>query len=125
MPFLSWQQKLEQCPGNLHQATLEEDSSHSARSLVRGPLEMYGKSKGRLLGGSGESVDGVGVSCLSPGQLEPLCGEKGELKRCKQFLIRGNYKRGKRSIKRAQRRADVQGMVNYKGRVLYGVCIKK
>ena len=73
------------------------------------------------------------VGCLSPGQLEPQAGKQGELKRWKQFLIRGDPKRGKRSFKRAQRRADNNGHTVYRGRTIYGrsqgdsgtVCVSK
>ena len=57
---------------------------------------------------------------MSPGQLEPHWGKKGELKRWEQFLIRGDPKRGKRSFQRAQRRADRNGQTVYKGRTMYG-----
>ena len=63
-------------------------------------------------------MDGVRLGCLSPGQLEPHWGKKGELKRWKQFLIRGDPKRGKRSFQRAQRRADKRGQTVYKGKIM-------
>ena len=65
-------------------------------------------------------VDGVRVGCASPEQPGPFIGKTGELKRWRQFLIRGDPKRGKRSFRRAQRRADLQGQTVYEGRVIYG-----
>ena len=86
-------------------------------SITGESLQLF-RSKCPLLGGGHESVDGVRVGCLSPGQLEPHWGKKGELKRWKQFLIRGDPKRGKRSFQRAQRRADKHGQTVYKGKIM-------
>ena len=64
------------------------------------------------------------VDCYSREQLKPRppsgLGKHGELKRWRQFLIRGDPKRGKRAFQRAQRRADAQGQTIYKGRVIHG-----
>ena len=98
---------------------------HSTRSRVRDLPIPTDTSSGALLGGGQQrAAGGVWVDCYSPEQskLGPQSGlgKQGELKRWRQFLIRGNPKRGKRSFRRAQKRADLHGQTVYKGRVIYG-----
>ena len=94
-PFFNWTTLHSSYSRGKCSDILMEDDPHSSRSLVRDPQTASGEHQRLLLGGGSDTADGVRVGCLSPGQLEPHVGKKGEVKRWKQFLIRGDPKRGK------------------------------
>ena len=105
-------------------STWPEADRHSTRSQFRDLPPATSFSNSLLGGGRKPAADGVWVDCFSPTQSKPGAfyapGKKGEQKRWRQFLIRGDPKRGKRSFRRAQRRADLQGQTTYKGQVIHG-----